>query len=117
MDTAQVGNPLHFEWLRKLVHAILVLNLIDAVMTCIWVLSGQATEANPVMAELLPRGAVTFVAGKIALVSLGSWLLWNRRKHPMAVVGIVLLFLVYYFILLIHLSAMDLRVMEKVGWA
>lgn len=46
---------------------------------------------------------LAFVATKISLVSLGSFLLWTHRAHPLAVIGIFVIFLVYYVVLLYHL--------------
>jgi hypothetical protein len=54
--------------------------------------------------EVVDNHAVLFVLGKLSLVSLGTALLWRRRKIPIAVVGIFIVFLVYYFIMLYHLQ-------------
>ncbi|MBM4342198.1 MAG: hypothetical protein FJ100_02340 [Deltaproteobacteria bacterium] len=100
-----VGTPQHYHWLRGIVACVLVLNGIDAVMTVVWIQSGLAVEANPLVAELVHTRPVAFAGGKLLLVSLGSWLLWRRRREPLAVVGIFAAFLVYYWILLVHLRA------------
>ena len=50
------------------------------------------------------RLALLFVIVKLSLVSLGSWLLWNRRHHAAAVIAIFISFVAYYLILLVHLS-------------
>lgn len=90
-------------WLDGLVKAVILLNLLDLFFTLVWVGSGHAEEANVLLHALVREHPVTFVATKISLVSLGSFLLWKRREHPLAVCGIVLIFLVYYIILLYHL--------------
>ena len=108
----QVGKPAHYRWLFGFVCAVLVLNLIDAVFTVMWYTSGAATEANPFMAVLLAWGPLPFVLGKILIVSAGSWLLWRRRRRPLAVICIFFAFMVYYFILLYHLGALQLRVLS-----
>ncbi len=100
----RVGTPAHFRWLHGIVKSILVLNLVDAVLTLFWVHSGYATEANTLMDELVNEHAVIFVVVKLALVGMGSWVLWNRRQAPASVVGIFLAFMTYYWILLYHLS-------------
>jgi hypothetical protein len=99
-----VGTAEHFRWLQGIVKAVLVLNLLDALFTLVWVRSGLATEANPLIAQLVTEHAVGFVAVKLGLVSLGSWLLWRRRERPAAAIAIVAVFLVYYLILLYHLQ-------------
>ena len=98
-----VGTPEHFRWLHGIVKAVLVLNLLDALFTLLWVRSGLASEANPLIARLVNENAVGFVLVKLGLVGLGSWLLWNRRQRPVAVIAIVAAFLIYYFVLLYHL--------------
>ncbi len=100
----RVGTSEQFRWLHGIVKAVLVLNLIDALLTLVWVRSGLAREANPLIDQLVNEHAVVFVLVKLGLVSLGSWLLWHRRKRPAAVVAIVAAFLAYYFVLLYHLQ-------------
>jgi hypothetical protein len=99
-----VGTPQHFRWLKGVVKWVLVLNLCDALFTLVWVRWGFAREANTLLDELVSEHAVTFVATKLSLVSLGSWLLWQRRDRPLAVVAIFVAFMLYYLVLLYHLQ-------------
>jgi hypothetical protein len=94
----------HEQWLYGIVLALLFMNLLDALLTSVWLSSGIATESNPLMAELIGWGWAPFAAGKVALVSLGAYLLWRRRSHPLAVVGIFVSFVVYYAVLVQHVS-------------
>ena len=100
----QVGTPEQFGWLTGIVKAVLVLNLLDALFTLVWVRWGYAREANDLIADLANQNALLFVIVKLSLVSLGSWLLWNRRHHAAAVIAIFISFVAYYLILLVHLS-------------
>ena len=100
----QLGTPEHYRWLEGIAKSVLVLNLLDAIFTTLWVAAGLATEANPLLAELVTDHPVVFVLAKTTLVGLGSLLLWSRRNRPVAVVGIFGVFLVYYAILLYHLG-------------
>ena len=100
----RIGTAQHFRWLDWVVRAVLVLNLLDAVFTLVWIESGLAREANVVLADLVENHAVAFVVVKLSLVSLGSLLLWRQRRRALAVVGIFAVFLVYYFLLLYHLK-------------
>jgi len=100
----KVGTQAQHQWLRAILAGVLLMNLIDAVLTLWWVRSGFATEANPLLREIVSEHALLFVTGKLALVSLGTALLWRMREHGLAVVGIFAAFLAYYFILLFHLS-------------
>ena len=104
----QIGNEQHFRWLRGVVATILVLNLLDALLTLTWLSLDIAVESNALMNTLVSWGPVPFVMGKIALVSGGSFLLWRFRSHPWAVVGLFMVFLVYYALLLYHLESLTL---------
>lgn len=104
MTANTVGTEAQIAWLTGIVKAILVLNLLDALFTLLWVRAGLATEANSLMATLVNEHAVLFVTTKIALVSLGSLLLIRHRRRPAAVISIFIIFVVYYLILLYHLS-------------
>ena len=112
-QTLKIGTDRHFQFLRRLVGAVLVLNLLDGILTMIWIATGAASEANPLLAELAHEQPVLFMGAKIALVGLGSFLLWRQRKRPAAVVAIFVVFLTYYFLLLYHLQAMELRLFSR----
>jgi hypothetical protein len=101
--TRRIGTLEHFGWLERIIRWIVVLNVLDAIITLYWVETRQATEANPVL----------FVVVKVGMVALGTALLWRLRKRRTAVVGIFVAFLVYYFVLLYHLRAADLRLLER----
>lgn len=98
-----VARPNHLRWLEGLIAALLVLNLLDAVFTLLWVRLGLAEEANHLLRKLVEEHAILFMIVKISLVSLGSLLLWRRRHRPAAVIAIFTAFVVYYAILLYHL--------------
>ena len=104
MSGLRIGTPQQFRWLDGIVKTVLVLNLLDAIFTLVWVRAGLAREANVLMRDLVNEHAVLFVVAKLSLVSLGSLILWKRRTHAGAVVAIFTAFLVYYFVLLYHLQ-------------
>jgi formate hydrogenlyase subunit 3/multisubunit Na+/H+ antiporter MnhD subunit len=103
-DAPRVGTPEHFHWLHGIVKAVLVLNLLDAIFTLLWVRAGLAHEANLMIDKLVKEHALAFFAVKLGLVGMGSWLLWKRRENPTAVVAIFIAFLVYYLVLLYHIQ-------------
>src|SRR5262245_28626949 len=100
----QVGTAQHFRWLHGIVKAVLVLNLLDAIFTLVWVRWGFALEANLMIDRLVEHYAVAFIAVKLGLVGMGSWLLWQRRNHATAVVAIFVAFMAYYLVLLYHVQ-------------
>ena len=109
----KVGSAQQFGWLRGVVAVALILNLVDAILTIIWVTSDLAEEANPIMDWFLGFGTVPFAVAKIAIVSLGSYVLWRTRRRPLAVIGVFIMFMAYYFILLYHLSAMNVGMLQR----
>ncbi len=110
-----IGTVQHFSWLERIMQVTLVLNVLDAIFTLWWVLTEQATEANPLMAAAIQTHPVLFVVVKCALVGLGSWLLWRYRRRPLAVVSMFLAFMTYYAILLVHLTAANVGLAKLIG--
>lgn len=104
LPSPRVGTQEHYRWLHGVVKCVLVLNLLDAIFTLLWVRSGLALEANLLIDRLVERHALGFIAVKLGLVGLGSWLLWEHRERPSAVVAIFAVFLAYYLVLLYHVQ-------------
>jgi hypothetical protein len=102
-------------WLAWIIAAIMVLNVLDVVFTLFWVHAGLARETNPLMRWLVDEHPVAFTLSKLALVGLGTLLLWRARRRALAVVGIVAVFLVYYAILIHHLRASSTLVLRLLG--
>jgi hypothetical protein len=105
---SNVGTPRQFRWLHGIVKAIIVLNVLDAIFTLFWVHAGLAKEANVLLQDLVSNHTVLFMVMKLILVSLGSFLLWRYRRQPLAVIGLFFVFMVYYYLLLYHLSFLRL---------
>ena len=110
-----MGTPQQFGWLNGLIKALLVLNVIDAVMTVLWVADRKASESNPLMFDLPEQHPVLFVLVKTSLVSGGTFLLWRHRDRPLAVVAIFVSFLAYYFLLAWHLEALWMAIAHFTG--
>ncbi len=108
---SQVGTPEHFTWFRKVLVGIFALNIADGLLTVYWVYTGFSTEANPLMDILLGWGGPgAFMAIKLLLVGLGLILLWRARHTPAAVIASFALFLIYYALIIMHLTFGDLGV-------
>lgn len=88
------------------------LNLLDALLTLIWVRSGVAGEGNQIMARLLEMGDFTFLAAKvlIGLVTVVVLVKWSQLK--LARYGLALALAVYTGLMGVHvftgLAAMGL---------
>ncbi|MBW1806789.1 MAG: hypothetical protein JRJ87_01255 [Deltaproteobacteria bacterium] len=109
----KIGTPEHFKWLKGIVATTIILNVIDGILTIMWVFSGRATEANPLMSQLIEANPVLFISVKMALVFLGTILLWRLRQRALAVIGIFVAFMVYYAVLIYHLSEMNLHLIGR----
>ncbi len=110
-----LGTPQEFGWLKGLVKAVLVLNVIDAVMTLLWITDRKATESNPLLLDLPSDHPLVFVLMKTGMVSAGSFLLWRHRDRPLAVISIFIAFLAYYFLLAWHLEALWIAAQHFAG--
>ena len=96
--------------LRMVVVAVVLLNLLDAVFTLLWVQLGVATEANVLLCGVLDSSAVGFMLVKLGLVSLGVTLLWRQRQRRLAVAGLVVCFAAYNVLLVYHLGIAALTI-------
>ena len=112
VDAMKIGEPRHFLWLKGIISTVLILNMLDGVLTLVWVFSERAEEKNPLMAQIVSH-PVLFITLKMALVGMGSYLLWRFRKKALAVVAIFIAFFVYYWILLLHLKALNLDILQN----
>ena len=79
------------------------LNLLDAILTIIWVRTGVAPEGNEFMAYLLEMGNLPFLGAKIAMGTFAAVVLlrWGNRK--LARYGVSVALAVYISVMGIHL--------------
>jgi hypothetical protein len=87
-----------------MVVGVVVLNLLDAVLTLVWVHCGIAEEANLLLARVLEQSSVAFMMVKMGLVSFGVILLWNQRERLMARAGFAVALFAYSSLLVYHLA-------------
>ncbi|MCA9602508.1 MAG: DUF5658 family protein [Polyangiales bacterium] len=100
--------------LKGLLVGTLLFNLLDLVLTLVVVLTGLAIEANPVMAEALDAGPLPFSLVKLALVSMGVWIIWRYRHRPAAVFAGGAVFAAYVFVLFVHMKGVHLASLAMV---
>lgn len=94
-------------WLKRIAAAILVLNLFDGIVTLALIHTGLATEANPLMDELLGHSAVHFMFFKTSLVSLSVLLLWRLRRRRVACVAMYAAAATYGLLALYHVKSLN----------
>lgn len=78
------------------------LNLLDALLTIIWVRNGIATEGNHLMARLLDMGDLPFLGVKIAIGVFASLILLKWGDLPLAKYGVAVALTVYVGVMGIH---------------
>lgn len=79
------------------------LNLLDALLTIVWVRSGVATEGNQLMASLLDIGNGPFLAVKIVIGLITAVVLYRWGTRPLARYGLAIALAVYIGLMGIHL--------------
>lgn len=87
---------------------VLVFNILDGAATIFVVGIEKAYEANPIMAFLLNIHPIVFMIGKLFLVSTGVLLMWKHRSFFVSKFGIVLIFLVYYGLMIMHIESVKI---------
>ena len=79
------------------------LNLLDALLTIVWVRSGVATEGNQLMATLLDIGNGPFLGVKIAMGAVTAFVLFRWGSRPLARYGLAVALALYIGLMGIHL--------------
>ena len=82
---------------------LFALNLLDALLTIVWVRNGIATESNQLMASLLDIGNGPFLGVKIAIGAAAAIVLYMTRKRKLARYGLAVALAVYVGLMGIHL--------------
>jgi hypothetical protein len=79
------------------------LNLLDALLTIVWVRSGVATEGNQLMASLLDIGNGPFLGAKIAMGAVTAFVLFRWGNRRLARYGLAVALALYIGLMGIHL--------------
>lgn len=79
------------------------LNLLDALLTIIWVRSGVATESNQLMASLLDIGNAPFLIVKVAIGAVAAIVIMRWGSKPLARYGLAVALAVYIGLMGIHI--------------
>jgi hypothetical protein len=85
-----------------LLWGVFIANLLDATLTLIWIDSGIATEANPIMNYLLQLGKEWFFTGKILAVSISCLILLHLQKLRLTKLVSLFACLMYIGIITFH---------------
>lgn len=90
-------------YLFREVFLLFSLNLLDAILTIIWVRTGVAPEGNQIMASLMEESDLAFLGVKILMGTLVAVVIlrWGNRK--LARYGVAVALAVYVGVMGIHL--------------
>ena len=78
------------------------LNLLDAILTIIWVRSGIAPEGNELMAYLLDMGNLPFLSAKLAMGTFAAVVLLRWGNRRVARYGVSVALAVYACVMGVH---------------
>lgn len=81
---------------------LFALNLLDAVLTLLWVRNGVATEGNQLMAQLLDIGDGPFLAVKIGIGVFAAIVLFRWGNRPLAKYGLTIALAIYLGLMVVH---------------
>ena len=81
---------------------ILVMSLIDATLTLLWVKLSIGEEINPLLERCLEIGPGFFVASKVLLTMAGCCVLLACQKRRLARAASFLLFIFYSILMMYH---------------
>jgi hypothetical protein len=81
---------------------LFTLNLLDALLTIVWVRGGVATEGNQLMAALLDIGNGPFLAVKVFIGLAAAVVLYRYGARPVARYGLAIALAVYIGLMGVH---------------
>src|SRR5262245_43994245 len=82
---------------------LFLLNLLDGLLTIVWVRAGVATEANQLMAHLLDIGNWPFLAVKIGMGAFAAIVLYIGGNRRLARYGLALVLAIYIGLMGLHI--------------
>lgn len=85
---ADADSSLGERWVMAAVGLLVLLNVLDAACTAIWVDLGVAREANILLRPILDHSVFLFVLVKMSIVIAALAVLWKHRGRTLAVAGL-----------------------------
>jgi hypothetical protein len=94
----------------SLLRWLMLLSILDGFLTVLWVYGGIATEANPLLVDILNERVGLFWISKTLLVGLGAVLLSKNRQLWIAQCGLLLSLFFYMLITFEHVRISTLMI-------
>ncbi len=82
---------------------IVLLSISDAFFTLYWIKKGWASEANPILSELLNHGDRWFLTIKFSFTYFGCMILYLARSKLFAIRSIKIILMLYILLTVYHL--------------
>lgn len=89
--------------LSRSICLLFVLNLIDALITIMWVRNGWATEGNFLMATVLDIGELPFLAIKLGMGAVTVTVLYFGSQYRLARIGATTALVAYFGAIASHI--------------
>ena len=89
--------------LSRYIVLLFVLNIIDALVTIMWVRNGLATEGNYLMATLLDLGDVPFLVIKLGMGAFMAAVLLYGSEYRLAKIGTGIALVAYAGVMASHI--------------
>lgn len=91
---------------------LFTLNMLDAVLTLIWIRMNVATEGNALMAHILEYGEVPFLGVKLFIGAFAAFILYRFAHIKVAKRGMQLALGVYLLLMIVHVATG----LSALGW-
>jgi hypothetical protein len=91
------------KYLTHFVALLYALNLVDALLTILWVQTGFATEANALMDMFLSIGVVPFLLVKIGMGTFAAVVFIYGADYRLARIGVTVALYAYAFTMGVHI--------------
>jgi len=89
--------------LSKSIVLLFALNIIDALVTIMWVRNGWATEGNFLMATILDLGEIPFLAIKLGMGAFMAAVLLYGAEYRLATIGARIALVAYAGVMASHI--------------
>jgi hypothetical protein len=89
--------------LSRSVSLLFALNIVDAVVTILWIRYGLATEGNYLMATVLDYGELPFLAVKLGMGAITVAVLLYGSQYRLAIIGVRVCLAAYSFAIVSHI--------------
>ena len=98
----------------SLLRWLILLSVLDGFLTVLWVYGGVATEANPLLVDIVNERVGLFWISKTLLVGFGAVLLSKNRHLCLAQCGLLFSLCIYTLITLEHVRISTLMILSLI---